>query len=440
MPAYRAISYETPNQSVFIATPAYESVKAGYALSLAKTVEELTRRGIPRTINILFGNCHVDDGRNDLVRDFLDNTQCTDLIFIDADVMWEPDAFLRLIQHDTTDIVAGAYPFKSNSGMFPVGKIVGGQEGGKGKAALLSVSYAPTGFMRIPRSVFEKLSPDKPTSGKLDPSRRFFERRYTDRTYDGGDVTFCRKWIAEGGQVYIDPSLKLAHIGEHIWHGDFAAYLQKPEHAVLHTVDSKDPVPDYRPDAEAIPETIKEMIANPDTATLTEFKRLAAAYGNKPFAATPEFLNIAWMMAKALPENAVILECGSGLSTIVLAATGHKVICIEDQPEWAEKTDALLKECGLDADIKVTRMNGEWYAGREALFGINAPMVVIDGPRRTPNMDRLWPLRNMDKGMVSSDAAVMVDDYHALPDTIKGEFLQAGSKKRPFIAGRLHGP
>ncbi|MDP3940660.1 MAG: hypothetical protein Q8R92_21315, partial [Deltaproteobacteria bacterium] len=99
MPAYRSVNYEKPGQSVFIATPAYESVKAGYALSLAKTVEELTRRGIPRTINLLFGNCHVDDGRNELVRDFLDNTRCTDLVFIDADVMWEPEMFLRLIHH-----------------------------------------------------------------------------------------------------------------------------------------------------------------------------------------------------------------------------------------------------------------------------------------------------------------------------------------------------
>lgn len=438
MPAYRATSYETPGQSVFIATPAYESVKAGYALSLAKTVEELTRRGIPRTINILFGNCHVDDGRNELVRDFLDNTNCTDLIFIDADVMWEPEMFLRLIKHDTGDIVAGAYPFKSNEGTFPVGKILGGQEGGKGKSALLSVSYAPTGFMRIPRSVFEALSPDKPQKGQLAKSRRFFERRYTDRTYDGGDVTFCRKWIAAGGQVFIDPVLTLGHIGEHRWTGNFQSYLQKPEHAALHTVDAKDPVPDYQPDFD--PEAFREAFAlfraeaEPD---LEDFVGLANAYGNKPWAATPEFLNVAWMMAKALPDNAVVLECGSGLSTLVLAATGRKVVCIEEHGEWAEKTDALLKACGLDADIKVSRMNGEWFSGRKELFGLGASMVVVDGPRRREGIDRLWPLRNMDSGMAFAGATVIVDDMAKVD--VRGEWVAGGTRGRPFVAGRLHG-
>lgn len=430
MPAYRAMSQETIGQSVYIATAAYESVKAGYALSLAKTVEELTRRNIPRSINIMFGNCHVDDGRNEMVRDFLDNTTCTDLVFVDADVMWEPDVFLRLLRHETTDIVAGAYPFKSDSGKFPIGKILGGKEGGKGASALLSVSYAPTGFMRIPRSVFTALAGS--SAGPLNPGRRFFERRYTDKTYDGGDVTFCRKWIAAGGTVYVDPTLTLTHIGEKRWTGNFSSYLRGPENAKLHTTESKDPIPAYRAS------TVEMLRSFPENPSLEDFDRLADAYGNKPWAATGAFLYTAYGMARALPARSMVLECGSGLSTAVLAKAGVRVVAVEEENDRALKTDALLRDCGLDADIKVAPLGADgWYANRENLAGLNAALIVIDGPRRREGVHREWPVLAEAVGMhiVAPDAAMIMDDTAEC--SAPGEFVSNGDVKRPFVAGRL---
>lgn len=434
MPAYRAMGFEKVGQSIFIATSAYESVKAGYALSLAKTVQELTRRNIPHSINLMFGNCHVDDARNDLVKDFLDNTECTDLVFIDADMMWEPREFLKLIKHDTPDIVAGAYTFKSNSGTFPVGKILGGDEGVyNSKEALLSVSYAPTGFMRIPRGVFDALA--TPATRKLNPSRRFFERRYTENTYDGGDVTFCRKWIATGGRVLIDPSLTLTHIGEQRWTGTFSNYLTKPENVALHTVDSKDPVPTYKPD---LPDAMADIAAKSEPE-LSDFIALSEAYGNKKWAAAPEFLWTAYNMAMALPEDATILECGSGISTAVLALSGRKVISLEEHQEWADKTDAMLKSCGLDAEIFVSPIGADgWYEGRKSMAGLNAEMLVIDGPRRRKGINRLWPMGAMalDMGAISHTAAVLIDD-DAKVDCSYGEFVACGTALRPAFAGRL---
>lgn len=410
MPAYRAVSYETPGQSIYIATPCYESVKAGYALSLAKVVQELTRRHIPHAINILFGNCHVDDGRNECVRDFLENTQCTDLVFWDADVMAEPSEFLKLIRHKTSDIVAGAYPFKSNSGKFPVGKILGGTEGKAGAATLLSVSYAPTGFMRIPRGVFETLSPAG--HGKLNPSRRFFQRRYTDNTYDGGDVTFCRKWIAAGGSVYVDPNLTLRHIGEQVWTGNFQSYLANPENAELHTTKSTDPVPSYKRDAEEFAALFRDFaqIAAP---TLEDFQRLADAYGNKPWAATAEFLQAIHAAAHALPDDARILECGTGLTTLVLASSKRAMVCVEEHREWAEKLDELLQMCGLNADIVVAAVQDGWHDKAKAMLaGMRADLVVIDGPRRRAGVDRMWPISAEAQlaGVAAANAVVLADD------------------------------
>lgn len=434
MPTYRSMTPVTVGQSVYIATPAYESVKAGYALSLANTVAELTRQGIPYSLNIMFGNCHVDDGRNECVRDFLENTDCTDLVFIDADLMWNPSEFLKLIAHKTGDIVAGAYRYKSNSGEYPIGKILGGQEGRNGKRPLVAVSYAPTGFMRIPRGVFEKLSPNYAAKGKLNPSRRFFERRYTERTYDGGDVTFCRKWIAAGGQVLVDPDLTLGHTGEQTWKGNFKQYLGNEENALKHTLDHKDPVPDYKAD---IHTQYREFIEGGGRET-EDFVRLANAWGNKPWAATAALVEAAWRMADALPDDAVILDCGSGLTTLVLAATGRKVVCIEENGEWAEKVDRLLTENGLDVDIKVAPVNCEWYDCKEHIKDFRADMAVIDGPRRTfdgqmrKGLSRLWPLKN---GIVKAGSPVLVDD--ASGTGLPGEWVTAEGAGRTFVAGRM---
>lgn len=439
MPAYRALSYHASGQSIFIATSAYESVKAGYALSLAKTVAELERRHIPYGINLIFGACHVDDARNDLVRDFLDNTSCSDLVFIDADMMWEPEMFLRLIQHNVEGIIAGAYPFKSNRGDFPVGKILGGIESGHGRKALLSVSYAPTGFMRIPRVVFEKLT--APGAGKLNPSRRFFERRYTDKTYDGGDVTFCRKWIAAGGEVLVDPTLTLTHIGENRWTGNFQSYLSKPANAVLHTMDSKDPVPDYKPDSLPLGDAVAAILAGktePD-----DFKALADAYGNKPWALSAEGLHTIWRMATNLKAGQTILECGSGISTVVLAIAAAKVgarlVAFEENGPWAEKVCAILTEHELDADVQVRRIKDGWY-DTQGLDGISADLLIVDGPTRASNGgQRIGPPFKI-PGLASSAAAVFFDDVHLRQVTavgLVGGFADVEAGPKPMVVGRL---
>lgn len=433
MPYYREAIHTSPRQSVYIATPAYESVKAGYALSLAKTTAEFERRHIPYALNILFGNCHVDDGRNDLVRDFLENTQCTDLMFIDADVMWEPDMVLRVLSHDVPDIVAGAYRYKSNAGRYPVGKILGGVEGGKGKRALLSVSYAPTGFMRIPRGVFERLMSGGVQTGKLDPTRRFFKRQYSGKTYDGGDVTFCRKWIAAGGTVYIDPELTLGHIGEHMWSGNFSKYLSESENERKHTVDHKDPVPEFREDFDDAFRDFK-AIESPD---LTDFQRLAHSYGNQPWAATPEFLKIMWEMARSLPKGSTILECGTGLTTLVLALTGHKIVALEEFEKWARKVDGILSTFGLDVDIKLAAVERDWYDPRDKLSGLMADMIVIDGPRRTQIRDRSWPIKpdSLRMGILKPECAAIIDDVDDMKGNGEWEPVKIG--QRPFVVGKV---
>src|SRR5687767_1370041 len=93
----------------FLAVAAYDGLSAPFVHSLFSSQANIPHR---MDLEIFSGNCHVDDGRNRLVRDFLE-TDCEQLIFLDADVFWLDAELKKLIEHDA-DIVAGIYPMKND--------------------------------------------------------------------------------------------------------------------------------------------------------------------------------------------------------------------------------------------------------------------------------------------------------------------------------------
>jgi predicted O-methyltransferase YrrM len=340
--------------------------------------------------------------------------------------MWNASDVIKILAHQD-DLVCGAYPMKCTPSRFPIGRIFKTRPDG-----LMEVSYAPTGFMRIRRKVFEKLYPGQAKHGREKPTAVFFERKFNGATRDGGDVAFCRKWIATGGKVVVDPHFTFSHIGEYRWTGSFAGYLADEE-AVQRHLD--DPGADLTEDA---PRTHvsrslgqwADAIRGGDESE-EAWRGLAEAYGNKPWAATPELAMIAYRAAKALPEGATILECGSGLTTIALGLAGRDVLTMEESPEYAERTQAALKECGLIGDIRISPMNCRWYEMK--LDGLAADMIVIDGPRRGEGVDRLWPLTD-GNGVVKPDAVVIADDLAEM--FLPGQW-ETYPAEREFVIGRL---
>ena len=424
-------------QSLFIATASYEKVTPGYAYALALTTAELVRNHIPFEICILEENCHVDDGRNTLVRNFLEGN-CTDLLFIDADIMWSAKDVIRILAHKD-ELVCGAYPKKCTPHTYPIGRIFNTDP----VNGLLEVSYAPTGFMRIRRSVFEKLMPTQSKHGKQRPTAVFFERKFNDKTRDGGDVTFCRKWIQYGGKVIVDPTMIFTHIGSNRWTGKFIDYLANDKNRAKHFEESKDPLIDQPRVYKTISRegNVSEWVdkLRGGDSSLDIFEKIAACYGNIPWAAPATLLKIAYDMAMNLPEDAKILECGTGISTVILAATGRKVVALESKPQFAEITGKALEECKLDAEILVDEIGPMWYSQKiiEAIQEFNADMILIDGPKREEKTDRSFPIaKGANYNFVKKGAALLWDDILSINDDLC-EWVQCGTEIRPFVAGRL---
>jgi hypothetical protein len=212
-------------QKVMLATTSYDSPDASYTYSIAQTREYLHQNGIRTAYLLLQGNCHVDDARNTVVRDFLDS-DCTDLVFLDADVSWEPWQVRDLVKYDC-DIVGGVYPYRREDGQtkMPVRNIEGVTEPEDG---LLEVEGLPTGFLRIKRDVLEFMKVS--VHGFENRGRQIpviFERDIYQGKRRGGDVRFCMKWREMGGKVYAAADLHLGHCGKHIVRDSLSASLRR---------------------------------------------------------------------------------------------------------------------------------------------------------------------------------------------------------------------
>lgn len=324
----------------FLAVPAYDGVAAPFVSSLFASVAELPHR---LDMEIFAGNCHVDDSRNRLVRDFLE-TDCEQLIFLDVDVSWQPEHLKRLVEYDR-DIVAGVYPRRADEQPFPVKPLPG--ERWSDADGLVEVEGVPTGFLKIKRRVFEALSNIATHHRSSDdaPGRStipiIFERALNGMSRVGGDIEFCRKARSAGFKVYVDPMMELGHQGIKHYHGCLGHYWKR------HI---------------AIPEGIKAIQAGAEE--LSDYIAMFGAWDN-PYALSHEALFTA--VALARQAKGPILECGAGLSTLCMgAATSQPVVSLESVPMWATRVAKQAKAYGLsNVDVRLSEAKeyprGQWY-------------------------------------------------------------------------------
>jgi hypothetical protein len=141
------------------------------------------------------------------------------------------------------------------------------------------------------------------------------------------------------------------------------------------------------------------------------------------WAASPDFLIEIYRHAlDAHPK--IIIECGSGVSTVVLARCmqmnkeGH-VYSLEHLPEFAEKTRREIKKhfledwaTVLDAPLQPYHLKGrkyDWYS-MEELPPVRVDMLVIDGPPESTGELSRYPAGPLLFGRLNASATVFLDD------------------------------
>ena len=97
--------------NVFFATPCYGGmVTDQFFLSMFRVTQDLMKHGINFRITTLRNESLVTRARNILTAMFLES-ECSHLMFIDADIEFQVDDVLKLWMHNK-DVAVGAYPKK----------------------------------------------------------------------------------------------------------------------------------------------------------------------------------------------------------------------------------------------------------------------------------------------------------------------------------------
>jgi len=164
-------------------------------------------------------NTYTHYARNKLVWEAVE-ARATHLMFIDSDMSFPVDGVDKLIERGL-DIVGGLY-FKRVVPIHPIAKLI------KNKAVVdmkfeeiptlkepFKVDAVGTGFMLINVDVFKKMDP--PFFFHTTPKEfGLTEIPFPDNEV-GEDVAFCLKAKKLGFDIWVDPTIKLGHIGERIY-------------------------------------------------------------------------------------------------------------------------------------------------------------------------------------------------------------------------------
>jgi glycosyltransferase involved in cell wall biosynthesis len=236
--------------SVMIATPMYGGMCTGYYVQgVLRTVAKLRELGAHVFWAHIMNESLITRARNELARVFLEQDYDY-LMFIDADIGFDETAVLNLLAADR-DVVCGLYPKKEvdwkqinkaakegkdnlqdYGGAF-VFNMIGGADAETDDNGLFETRHGGTGFMLIKRGVFEHLMPHVPTyrvSTHKDPQTGEYYKPLTHEFFatsiDAGgallseDYHFCELVRKHGGNIYINPFIKLEHVGTYVFSGD----------------------------------------------------------------------------------------------------------------------------------------------------------------------------------------------------------------------------
>ena len=188
-------------------------------MSYIKWSNTARQLGIDWTMETLTNESLISRARNTLTAKFLHNKDSTHLLFIDADIGFEPWHILVLLNRQV-DVIGGLYPMKSLPIKWCVNGIEGAEEGVDG---LNEVSKTGTGFLLIKRDVFEKLNAHPATKPfindiglpeELNPyMKTYFDTAVRENRYYSEDWTFCENWRDLGGKIWVDKRVLLRHTG-----------------------------------------------------------------------------------------------------------------------------------------------------------------------------------------------------------------------------------
>lgn len=253
---------EKPKIHIRLATPMYGGHCTGvFVQSLLDMSGVFSANNITLSCAFMFNESLITRARNNLVNQFMES-DCTHLLFIDADQQWRGVDLLQMVQADK-EIIVGMCPKKEinwntvraaalrneeDLSKFTGSFVVNLLDGAASKTVPVNepfeIAAGGTGIMLIKREVFEKLAEHTPSfrndMSHMQPGKevkRFFTESIDP---DSGrllseDYHFCHQWRKIGGKVWAAPWCRIGHFGTYNFTGQLVEAKEPPSEYITRT-------------------------------------------------------------------------------------------------------------------------------------------------------------------------------------------------------------
>jgi hypothetical protein len=236
-----------------VGTPCYGRLLTDiYVSSLLKLQMACAQRRIRLQIRLLGGDALITRVRQNILTHFLSEEAATHLLFIDADIGFEPEQVFRLLDFGA-DMTTAVYPIKhldwnkvaetardnvaplESAALTYLIEFVDGQTVSV-RDGFAKVAYGGTGFLMVRRQALLAMierypelryrrehRPNDTFSGS--PWRYALFNCMIDEasgTYLSEDFSFCRRWTDIGGEIWADLESRLTHVGAFSFKGNLA--------------------------------------------------------------------------------------------------------------------------------------------------------------------------------------------------------------------------
>jgi hypothetical protein len=164
--------------------------------------------------------------RDVMLSEFIDRFHdATDMLFVDSDVSWTAEGFVKIMSHDV-DIVGAAYRSRGDPEVYVLSPVDNELQRDV-KTGLMEVRGLGTGFMRISKRAAKMIADARgPDAWYNDPTapglkiRDVFDFKVVNHGLVSEDYLFCDQWRALGGKVWLDPDQDMGHSGHKLFSGN----------------------------------------------------------------------------------------------------------------------------------------------------------------------------------------------------------------------------
>jgi hypothetical protein len=212
---------ELQGLSICVGMPVNRGIPARTVQSLVSTAYACAQSGIK--FELIMPSCTVLQVGRDMVVDAFLKSSASRLFWVDSDMSWEPPDFFKMLALSTkVDVITAAYQTKTEGKPVFVVQTKDGQITRETPYGLARIDGVGLGFSLMTRDVVEAVVKTKPrlreSLGNTDIAS-VFRIDVVDGVMRTEDIAFFSDIRDQGFTVWLDPSIRLGHIGERVWQG-----------------------------------------------------------------------------------------------------------------------------------------------------------------------------------------------------------------------------